>query len=186
MVVFNLAYTAPINRPDQSVLTWKQVWAGLQRKVRHAQEFVPLIIKCDVVSEEVAKGAEDVTVVTRNVVFKDGNGPKADGEPVQEICKEYPPCRIDFHQENGTKIANYVSQGPSGQADDLFMTYVFEWRHPGVEAESEQASKMEAQHKKVSFCSSWAKYDADDVQTAKMAVESSIETIRRLVSEGKI
>ncbi|KAK0649087.1 duf1857 domain-containing protein [Cercophora newfieldiana] len=170
MVVFNLAYTAPINRPGQTVLTLNQVWAGLQRKVRHAQEFVPLIVSCKVVEEKAAKGDEDVTVVTRNVIFRAGNGPKADGEPVQEICKEYPPCRVDFHQENGTKIANYVSQGPSGEPSDLFMTYVFEWRHPGVEAGSEQAGKMEAQHK----------------TTAKMAVESSIETIRRLVSEDKI
>jgi len=152
MVVFNLAYTAPINCPDQSVLTRDQVWAGLQRKVRHAQEFVPLIVKCEVVQEEVAARDEDVTVVTRQVIFAPGKGPKADGEPVTEVCKEYPPCRVDFHQENGTKIANYVSQGPSGQPDDLFMTYVFEWRHPAVQAGSEQAGKLEAQHKTVSFC----------------------------------
>jgi len=170
MVVFNLAYTAPINRPGQSPLTINQVWAGLQRKVRNAQEFVPLIVNCEVLEEAKATSEEAVTVVTRNVIFRPGAGPKADGEPVKEVCKEYPPCRVDFYQGDGSKIANYVSQGPSGEAGDLFMTYVFEWRHPGVEAGSEQAGEMEAKHK----------------ATAKMAVESSIETIRRLVSEGKI
>jgi len=148
MVVFNLAYTAPINRPGQSpVLTIDQVWVGLQRKVRHAEEFVPLIVECKVEKEEEEGGN---VVITRVVKFRPGSGPKADGEPVTEVCKLYPPCRVDFWQENGTKIANYVAQGPGEGPEDLYMTYVFEWRHPAVEAGSEQAGKMEATHKAVS------------------------------------
>lgn len=154
MVVFNLGYTAPINREGQSpVLSIDQVWAGLQRKIRHAEEFVPLIVHCEVLAEEVAANDDTVTTVTRIVKFRPGSGPNADGQPVKEVCKQYPPCRVDFYQEDGTKIANYISQGPSSAPDDLFMTYVFEWRHPGVEAGSEQANKMEAMHKAVSSLS---------------------------------
>ncbi|KAK5651850.1 hypothetical protein OQA88_11619 [Cercophora sp. LCS_1] len=172
MVSFNLAYTAPINRPSQTPLTPSQVWAGLKRKVRHAEEFVPLIIDCKVVSSSPATSEAEVETITREVIFKSGAGPKnkADGEPVTEVVRHYPPVRVDFHQEDGTKIANYISQGPSGEETDLYMTYVFEWRVPGVEAGSEEATKLEEKFK----------------GTAKIAVESSIETIRRLVGEGKI
>jgi hypothetical protein len=154
MVSLNLAYTAPINRPGQlPVLTQSQVWAGLQRKVRHAEEFVPLIVACEVVSETTpavnAVDSDQVPAITRLVTFRSGSGPKADGTSVEEVCKLYAPCRVDFHQEDGSKIANYVSQGPSGEADDLFMTYVFEWRHPDVQAGSDKARELEMGHKKV-------------------------------------
>ncbi|KAK3319856.1 hypothetical protein B0T19DRAFT_478898 [Cercophora scortea] len=169
MVVLNLGYTAPINRSGQSpVLTTPQVWAGLQRKVRHGNEFVPLIVHCEVQSEEVSASGEET--ITRIIKFKPGAGPKADNEPVKEVCKLYAPCRVDFHQEDGSKIANYISQGPTGEPDDLFLTYIFEWRYPGLEEGSEQLKALEERNK----------------TTAKMAVESSIETIRRMVAEGKI
>ncbi|KAK3934145.1 DUF1857-domain-containing protein [Diplogelasinospora grovesii] len=168
MVVFNLGYTAPINRAGQEpTLTLAQVWAGLQRKVRHAQEFVPVIVECGVLSEEKDPSKDDVVVVTRTVRFKPGAGP---GGQVKEVCKHYAPCRVDFYQQDGTTISNFVASGPSGEPEDLHMTYMFEWRHPDVEAGSEEAKKMEEAHRK----------------TAKMAVESSIETIRRLVKEGKL
>jgi hypothetical protein len=68
MVHYHLAYTAPINPPSASpVLTVPQVWAGLQRKIRFAQEFVSAITDCEVLSEENG-------VVTRVVKFKPGMG----------------------------------------------------------------------------------------------------------------
>ncbi|GAB1316917.1 Bet v I/Major latex protein domain-containing protein [Madurella fahalii] len=164
MLVINLGYTAPVNRPGQSpVLTLDQVWAGLQRKVRHAEEFVPLIEACEVVSEEKSETGEEV--ITRLVTFRQrpDAGPNA-GKQVKEVCKLHAPCRVDFFQEDGSKIANYVTSGEGGE---LYMTYVFEWRHATVEAESEEARKLEETSK----------------QTAKMAVESSIETIRRMVAK---
>ena len=46
MVTINLAYTAPVNAAGaEPALTAAQVWAGLQRKVRSAHEFVPLKIR---------------------------------------------------------------------------------------------------------------------------------------------
>ncbi|KAK4207990.1 DUF1857-domain-containing protein [Rhypophila decipiens] len=171
MTVINLGYTAQINREGQSVLTISQVWAGLERKVRHAEEFVPLISACEVLEEQIAKengNDQQVEAITRNVTFRGNNGDP--GRVVKEVCKLYPPCRVDFHQEDGSKIANYVTYGPSGEEQDLWMTYVFEWRHPDVQEGSDEAAALKVKHK----------------TTAKMAVESSIETIRRLVAEGKL
>ncbi|KAK4222316.1 hypothetical protein QBC38DRAFT_460545 [Podospora fimiseda] len=165
MPTINLGYTAPINPPSaKPVLTLPQIWAGLQRKVRHAEEFVPLIKSCAVESEVVQDEANGGnTVITRVIDF--GNeklgSQKKDGKLVREVCTLYPPVRVDFLQEDGTKIGNYVSEGQDG---GLWMTYIFEWR---VE---EGQEGIEARFK----------------ETAKMAVEKTIETIRRLVKEGEL
>lgn len=144
MVTINLAYTAPINGSGASlVLSQAQVWAGLQRKVRKAQEFVPLIVACEVLSET---EAEKGFTIVRQVVFKEGQGPNGDGKPVKEVCVHYAPCRVDFEQENGSTISNIVSTGPEGE---LMMTYAFEWRHPSVAAGSPDAKKLEEAHSKV-------------------------------------
>lgn len=150
MVVINLGYTAPINRPGESpTLTLAQVWQGLKRKVRHAEEFVPVIVHCEVLDEKTSETGEEV--VTRTVKFAAGSGPKGGGEPVKEVCYHYAPCRVDFQQEDGSRISNFVSSGPSGEKEDLLMTYVFEWRYPDLEAGSEKAKELEDLHNKVSF-----------------------------------
>lgn len=56
-----------------------------------------------------------------------------------------------MQEPGGSKIANYVSQGPSGEATDLFMTFAFEWRHPEVEGGSDEAKRLEGEYKAVSF-----------------------------------
>jgi len=170
MVVFNLGYTAPINPPSASpVLTPSQIWAGLQRKVRHAEEFVPLFSSCEVLSEEPPATEDEPYTVVRAVTIRAGAGPPGGGPPggpgaaggagaggppagpVRNVCKLYAPSRVDFLRQDGTRFSNYVTQGSSGEETDLFMTYVFEWRHPGVQAGSEIAKRIEAGHKKVSF-----------------------------------
>jgi hypothetical protein len=79
MVNLNFAYTAPINPPSASpVLTLPQVWAGLQRKIRFAHEFVPVIESCEVLSDEDG-------VVTRVVKFKKGMAPGA--ESAKEVVR---------------------------------------------------------------------------------------------------
>lgn len=84
MVNIHVAYSQAINPPSATpVLTRSQIWKGLQRKVRSATEFVPVIVSCKVVSEE-------GNVVTRDVGFKEGYGqPK-----VREVCKEYAPTKV--------------------------------------------------------------------------------------------
>ncbi|KAI1647614.1 DUF1857-domain-containing protein [Daldinia loculata] len=169
MVTFNLAYTAPINPSGASpALTISQIWAGLERKVRRAQDFVPIIEECNVLSEETSQETGNLTVV-REVRFAAGQEPDSGsgGRLVKEICTHYPPCRVDFEQPDGSNISNIVSEGPDGE---LLMTYAFEWRYPGVKQGSEEAKKLEER--------SW--------KTAKMAVHGTIDTVRRLVNNGEI
>ncbi|KAH8658058.1 hypothetical protein BX600DRAFT_514580 [Xylariales sp. PMI_506] len=164
MVTFNLSYTAPVNPTGSSpVLTQSQCWAGLKRKVQHAQEFVPIIASCEVLSSEKLDVGEKIV---REVKFIDA-GPKGTGEPLKEVCLQYEPCRVDFEQEDGSRISNVISKGPAGE---LMLTYVFEWRHPELEQGSEKAVEVEDRL--------W--------KTAKMAVDSSIKTIRNLVEKAEI
>ncbi|KAI8629642.1 DUF1857-domain-containing protein [Xylariaceae sp. FL1651] len=165
MVTFNIAYTAPINRAGATpVLTQAQVWEGLKIKVRQAQDFVKAITKCEVLSEEALPTGE--LQVTREVQFVAGTT-HGNGGVVKEVCVHYAPCRVVFKQEDGSTVTNVISQGPDGE---LLMSYIFEWRHSDVTEGSERASQLEEAHWKM----------------AKMAVESSIDTIVRMVSEGKI
>ncbi|RYP16599.1 hypothetical protein DL765_005060 [Monosporascus sp. GIB2] len=166
MVTVNIAYTAPINPAGaEPVLTKSQVWAGLQRKVRRAYEFVPVITSCEVLSEGKTDDGDKVKIV-REVVFSP-DGPRPGGAAVKEVCVHYPPSRVDFQQEDGSTITNLVSKGPEGE---LLMTYSFEWRHPDVEEGSAKAAELEETHMK----------------GAKIAVQGSIDTIRRLVKAGEI
>ena len=137
MVSFHIAYTAPINLPSASpTLTREQVWAGLERKIRHAEEFVPAITGCTVLSENSDE-------VVRELEFKPGFGPPG---KVREVCRSFAPSWVDFEQADGSTIKNVVSDGPSGE---LFMTYVFEWRHAELQGGSEEAKKVEEKHSKV-------------------------------------
>ncbi len=153
MVIINVAYTAPVNPAGASpVLSQSSLWEGLRRKVRSAQEFVPMIKSCDVLWEgrtEAESGSNnDNERVIRQVTFAPGEGPKAKtGGPVKEVCVHYPPYRIVFEQEDGSTISNIISKGPAGE---LYMTYVFEWRHPDVPAGSPEAAALEEAHWKVS------------------------------------
>ncbi|KAH9839675.1 hypothetical protein Tdes44962_MAKER08018 [Teratosphaeria destructans] len=160
IVNVHCAYTEPINPPNASpVLTRDQIWKGLQRKVRRAQDFVPIIKACDVVEE---KGNE----VTRVAHFEQG-GKKWE---VKEVCKSYYPTMVDFHQPDGAVITNTVSDGPGLTENDYHMTYTFEWR-------DESIAEGSIEHKK---------FFEDKVQMAKMAVHSSIEALRKLAQAGDL
>ena len=89
MVNIHLAYTAPINPSGSSpVITRTQVWAGLQRKIRFAQEFVPVIEGCDVLEEKDG-------VVTREVHFKPGVAPKLKAKEI--VTGFWPSWVCGFH-----------------------------------------------------------------------------------------
>lgn len=92
MVTIHIAYTAPINPPSLSPLTASQVWAGLQRKVRLAQDFVPTITACEVLEEK-----DDGKTVVRRIRFKE-----APETWVEERCVESEGVKIDFFQDNGS------------------------------------------------------------------------------------
>lgn len=70
------------------MLTLPQIWAGLQRKVRHAEEFVGGAIKStDVIS--VGKDSHGREVITREVVFSEGD------RRVKEVCTLYEPMKVE-------------------------------------------------------------------------------------------
>ncbi len=62
-----------------------------------------------------------------------------------------------------------ISEGAGG-ADDLYMTYMFEFSLPDIKEGSEELEKERQRLKAM----------------AKMAVEKSIETIREMVKDGRI
>ncbi|KAK3900992.1 hypothetical protein C8A05DRAFT_16775 [Staphylotrichum tortipilum] len=170
MPVVNLGFSAPINPPGATpILTPSQVWTGLCAKVRHANLFVPLITACEVLSEDSSN--PDEPVVTRRVTFNRTWAATAQGKEVApggetvvtEVCRLHEPARIDFEQEDGTRIGNFVTVDKDG---GLVMTYVFEWKVKG-----EVAEETVARFRQVSW-----------VFTAKMAVEGSIDTIRKIVT----
>ena len=86
MVNIHCAYTEPINPAGASpVLTRDQIWKGLQRKIRKAQDFVPVISGTDVIEE---KDGE----VTRIAHFKEMHGQPP--KEVKEVCKYYYPTKV--------------------------------------------------------------------------------------------
>ncbi|KAF8985501.1 hypothetical protein BGZ52_010522 [Haplosporangium bisporale] len=159
----NFSFTTPVNPPGaEPVLTRPQVWAGLQRKVRHANEFVPMIHTCEVVSEE-------ANVVTRVITVENGNS------PIREVCTEYEPSRVEFVLEDGSKVQHILSVGMSpdntGSDKDLFLTYAFEWKVPqGVTKGTPQWDEMVVKHTKMSTGS----------------LLNSVKVLRSMAKDGRI
>ncbi|CBX91847.1 hypothetical protein LEMA_P045530.1 [Plenodomus lingam JN3] len=166
MVTFHLSHTSPINPPSAApVLTQAQLWAGLQRKIRFAQEFVPVIEGCEVLGEEAGEGGD--VVVTREVRFKAGAGPR---ERAREVVRGFWPCWIDFEQQDGSHIRNIISTGSSGSPTDLYMTYTFEFKFPDLQRGSDEAHRQLGKLKEM----------------AQKAVDMSIDAIRAMVLDGRI
>ncbi|GJJ69272.1 hypothetical protein EMPS_01618 [Entomortierella parvispora] len=159
----NFSFTAPVNPPGaEPVLTRSQVWAGLQRKVRHADEFVPMILTCEVVSEE-------ANVVTRVITIENGQS------PIREVCTEYEPCRVEFVLEDGSKVHHLLGVGmsPDNTAidEELYLTYAFEWKVPqGVTKGTPQWNEMVAKHTKMSTGS----------------LLNSLKVLRNMAKDGRI
>lgn len=90
MVTINCAYTEPINPTGATpVLSKDQVWRGLQRKIRRAQDFVPIITGCDVLEEK------------ENEIVREAHFKARDGIPahsVKEVCKSYYPTKVGSYE----------------------------------------------------------------------------------------
>ncbi len=137
MAILYYAATAPVNPAGASpVLSPAQVWEGLRRKVRHADQFVPPITSCIVDKEE-------GNVVHRRVIFEGR-------EEMAEVCTELAPHKVEFRLEDGTEVENVLAAGPSGGESDLYLTYSFKWKFPKIEQGSKEEGDMLAQQQKVS------------------------------------
>jgi Domain of unknown function (DUF1857) len=159
-----IAYTAPINPAGVTpVLTRDRIWAALEIKITSGETFVSVAItNTDVISTGITETGQKYT--DREVTFRDGN------RRVKERCIEYKPIKVEFHMHDGSRVMNIVSQGKGGDKD-LYMTYTFEWLHPELEGKGEDELARQ-----------WEK----EQETAKRGVESTIEVMRRLATEGKI
>jgi hypothetical protein len=155
----NIAFTAPINPPGHSpVLTVDQIWNGLLLKIRSAETFVSAAIQSTkVVSESYDDNGNPVTV--REVLFRESQ------KTVQETVTAFEAGRVEFVQPDGSKVNNVISEGADGE---LYMTYIFEWRHPGVS--NEELAALAEKERKMS----------------QMAVEGTIKVLRQLVEEKKL
>lgn len=155
----NIAFTAPINPPGTTPLTIDQIWSGLLLKIRSAETFVPAAIQSTDVLSESVDPATGNAVTVREVLFRETQ------KKVRETVTAFPTCRVEFQQPDGSRVSNVVSNGADGE---LFMTYVFEWRHPGVSKE-ELAALAEKERR-----------------MSQMAVEGTIKVLRQLVEEKKL
>ena len=157
-----VAFTAPINPPStQPHLTRPQIWACLLRKIKAGQDFVGGAILSTTVLEEYSDGDTGAPVVVREVVFREGN------RKVKETCIACEPTKVDFLQPDGSRIQNVVSEDAEGA---LWMTYVFEWRHPGMEGREEELKEARGKEEKM----------------ARVAVESTIVAMREMVRDGRV
>lgn len=155
----NVAFTSPINPPGVSpTLNRAQIWAGLLIKIRSAQTFVPAAIQ-DTTVHSTSTDAAGNQVTKRSVIFIEGQ------REVHETVTAYEHTRVEFEQPDGSHVTNLISEGAEGE---LYMTYVFEWRHPDLSAE-----EFEVQAEK-------------ERKMSKMAVEGTIKAMRKLLEEGKI
>ncbi|RMD43914.1 hypothetical protein DV735_g1179, partial [Chaetothyriales sp. CBS 134920] len=162
----HVAYTAPINPAGADpILTRSEIWAGLERKIRAAEEFVGGAITSTDVIKEYRDEKTGLPVTVREVVFAN-----AEMGRVTETCIAFYPMKVEFHQNNGSKVQNIISQGAGG-SKDLYMTYTFEWQHPELEGKGEAT----LQEKKV-----------QEEKTAQVAVESTIKVMREMVRDGRI
>ncbi|CAG7939387.1 unnamed protein product [Penicillium olsonii] len=155
----NVAFTAPINPPGSTtIITPDQVWNGLLLKIRSAETFVPAAIEStEVISETVDSSGNPHTI--REVRFRETQ------KVVREAVTAFEATRVEFEQPDGSKISNVLSTGAGGE---LYMTYVFEWRHPG--ASKEELATLYEKEKKMS----------------QMAVEGTIKALRELVEAKKL
>lgn len=140
MVAIHLAHTEPINPLGaQPVLTHSQAWAGLVRKARSPQDFIPIVDSCEIHSE-----TEDGVDCT--ITFKSG---VAHAPKLRELCTLRPPCGLDYEMYGGSKSLQIISSGPTGNGE-LFLTFVFAWEHHDLVAGSAEAREIEHGHREVS------------------------------------
>lgn len=109
----------------------------------------------EVISEAI--DTQERPVTTRMVTFRQGN------RRVEEVVTTFYPVKVEFRQPDGGHIANIVSRGPD---DELFLTYTFEWMHPGLD-DAALAEKRVVEE-----------------NMAKHSVESTIAAMRAMVSDG--
>jgi hypothetical protein len=98
----HVASTVPVNPSGVSpTITHTQLWAGLERKVRHAQLFVPVFTDCQVLKEE-------GNVITRRAIIKEGMMEHVKERYIEEVCTLYAPTKVDFLSSGSGNLAQNI------------------------------------------------------------------------------
>jgi hypothetical protein len=111
-----------------------------------------------VISESIDPSSGNAVTV-REITFRE------DQRKVEETVTAYNDCKVEFVQPDGSTISNVISEGADGE---LYMAYIFEWRHPGA-SETELAA-----------------FKVKEAMMSRMAVEGKIAAMGQLVKDGKI
>ena len=92
MVTITVAYTSPINVVGSNTkATLPQVWASLERKIRAAEDFVPVMARTDIIQEPTS---EEPHVTTRIIHLKEDCVTAGMPALMKEICIAYKPNRV--------------------------------------------------------------------------------------------
>ena len=176
----HVAFTAPVNPSGSSpTITRAQLWAGLERKVRHAQDFVPVFTDTKVLKEE-------GNVITRRAFIKDGAMPHVKERYLEEVCTLYAPTKVDFLSSGNlaqnvickcdaglvqrTRLTSIVADGSNMTEEDLQLTYIFDWTYSDVEAGSEEERTKVQEQKK----------------GAKNAIDMTLKSVRGMIERGEL
>lgn len=160
----NVAFTSPINPPGTPTpLTHSQVWKGLLLKSRSAETFVSAAIQSTKVLSDTIDPATGNEVIVREVLFRESQ------KLVEEVVTAFEPTRVEFEQPDGSRVSNVISVGAEGE---LYLTYIFKWRHPEFDGKEEEGE--------------WEKVKEKESVMGMAAVEGSVKVLRKLVEEGKI
>ncbi|MCJ1236920.1 hypothetical protein MMC14_004904 [Varicellaria rhodocarpa] len=128
--------TLPVNPPSSTsisststpipTLTPEQLWTGLIRKCLRPEDFIPAILKSEVLRQSESE-------IVRRVVFKKGEGPPGNGDGdgwVEERIALEDGVSATFTLPNGSTIQNLISVGPSGE---LYLTFTYNWIYDDLE-----------------------------------------------------
>lgn len=88
---------------------------------------------------------------------------------VEEVVTAFEPTRVEFEQPDGSRVSNVISVGAEGE---LYLTYIFEWRHPEFDGEGKEDE--------------WERVKEKERGMGRAAVEGSVRVLRRLAEEGGI
>ena len=176
MTKIHIVHTAPINPPGSSPrITRAQAWAGLARKARHPEEFVPVVAGCEILRDTASSspGTDPFHPLSATandqeieciVHFKPGV-PHA--MQIRETCTLRAPCRLDYAMEDGSTAVNLIGVGPSllpslpagaegergrsgDEEEELYLTFAFCWDHVGMEAGGEEERAVRDRYETVS------------------------------------
>jgi hypothetical protein len=156
--MFTVDKTVPVNSGPTPDLTQTDVWHGLVMKGENALPFVPVMEACDVIERGTDDGADWLIREIRIA-----------GNTMREKVTFYPESTVEFERLDGIERGTILNE-ILDQDENLALRFTFtlsrEDMEDGSDEEKAYADGME--------------------ETYLKAVQSTIDTIRRLVDEGQL